>query len=58
MLLYQILTCTIHGKIQESHKTINLISAPNRKKNSNYLMDHVLHQIFQIILSMIYVSKI
>ena len=53
MLLYQILACTIHGKISKSHtKTINLkYQLPRGMKNLNYLMDHILHKIFKIILN-------
>ena len=53
MLLYQILAFTMHGKIKESYtKTINLKYQPQQGMiNLNYLMDHILHQIFKIILS-------
>ena len=53
MLLYQILTFTIHGKIEKSHvRTINLkYQLQHGLKNLNYLMDHILYQVFKIILS-------
>ena len=53
MLPYQILACTIHGKIYKSHiKTINLkYQLQHEMKNLNYLMDHILHQILKIILN-------
>ena len=59
MLLYQISTSTTHENISKSHaKTINIkyqlqqykISA---LKSLNYLMDYILYQIFQIILSIL-----
>ena len=53
MLLYQILAYTIHEKIEKSHiRTINLkYQLQHEMKNLNYLMDHILYQIFKIILS-------
>ena len=50
MLLYQTLPFTTHGKIQKNHKKIiNLKYQPqNGMKNLNYLMDHILYQIFKI----------
>ena len=52
-LLYQILAYTIHGKMQKSTiNTINLKYLGQRGiKNLNYLKDHILYQIFKIILS-------
>ena len=52
MLLYEILAFTKHGKILKSHeKIINLKYHLQREMiNLNYLMDHILHQIFKIIL--------
>ena len=50
MLLYQILAHPIHGKIHQ--RTINLkYQLQHRMKNLNYLMDHILYQMFKIILS-------
>ena len=37
----------IWKKRRKSYNNKFKISAPNRKKNSNYLMDHVLYQIFK-----------
>ena len=53
MLLYQILSYTIHGKIQKSHAvTINLKYLSQRGMNNlNYLTDPILYQIFKIILT-------
>ena len=51
MLLYQILACTMHGKIfKKSHiRTIHLKYLPQHEmKNLNYLIDHVLYQISDI----------
>ena len=52
MLLYRILLYTIHGKIQKIHrKTTNLKYQLRRQiMNLNYLMKHILYQIFKIIL--------
>ena len=52
MLLYRILLYTISGKIQKIHrKTINLKYQLRRQiMNLNYLMKHILYQIFKIIL--------
>ena len=53
MLLYQILAYTIHEKILKSHaKTINLKYQLQRgMKTLDYLMDHILYQIFKYIWS-------
>ena len=53
MLLYHILTCTIHGKISKSYiKTINLkYQLQHGIKDLNFLMDHILYQILKIILN-------
>ena len=53
MLLYIILASTIHGKIKKSHaKTITLKYQLQLKMvNFNYVADHILYQIFKIILS-------
>ena len=53
MLLYQILVFTIHGNTQKAHKiTINLkYHLQHRMINLNYVMDHILHQIFKTILN-------
>ena len=53
MLLYQTLAFTIYGKIQKSHtKIISLkYQLQHGMKNLNYLMDHILYQIFKIILN-------
>ena len=55
MLLYQLLACTTHGKIQKSHKnTVNLkYQLRGEMKNLNYLMDRILNQTFKIILSIL-----
>ena len=45
ILLYQVLVFVIHGKISKSHKL------QHGMNNLNYLMDHVLYQIFKIILN-------
>ena len=52
MLVYRILLYTIRGKIQKIHrKTINLKYQLRRQiMNLNYLMKHILYQIFKIIL--------
>ena len=54
MFLYQILACTAHGKIYKNHtKAINLKYQLQREMiNLNYLTDHILYQIFKIILIM------
>ena len=51
MLPYQNLASTIHGK--KSHiKTIHLkLRLQHGMINLNYQMDHIMHQIFKIILS-------
>ena len=51
MWLYQILAYAIHGEILKSHtRIINLkYQLRYRMKNLNYLMDHILYQIFKII---------
>ena len=53
MLLYQILAYTIHEKILKSHtKTINLKNqVEHGMKNLNYLMSHILYQIFTFFFS-------
>ena len=53
MLLYQTLAFTVHGKMLKSHrKMINLKYQPQHGiKNVNYLMDHIVYQIFKIILN-------
>ena len=53
MLLYQTIAFTIHGKIQKSHtKIINSkYELRHGMKNLNYLMDHILYQIFKITLN-------
>ena len=56
MLLYQILGYTIHGKLSKSHiRTINLkYQLQHGLKDLNYLMDHILYQILNIILNIYY----
>ena len=50
MSLYQILAYNIHGK--KHKRAINLkYQLQNGMKNSNYIIDHILYQIFKIILS-------
>ena len=53
ILLYQIVAFSIHRKILESHtKIINLKSQLRyRMKGFNYLMDHILYQIFTVTLN-------
>ena len=52
MLLYQILASTVHGKIKSCTKGMNLIYQLQRGMiNLNYLTDHILFQIFKIILA-------
>ena len=53
MLLYQILAFTIHGEIQKTHtKIINSkYQLQYGTKNLNYLVNHILYQIFKNILS-------
>ena len=53
MLFYQIGSFTIRGKIEKSHtKIINLkYQLRHGMKNLNYLIDHILYQIFKTILS-------
>ena len=50
MLLYQILEYTMHGKILKSHtKTIDLKNCcQSGIKNLNYLMDHILYQVYHL----------
>ena len=50
MLFYQILAYTIHGKTLKSHtKLISLKHQLQRGMiNLNYLMDHILYQMFKI----------
>ena len=54
MLLYQILAFSIHVKKLKSHtKTIILKYKPRHgMKSLNYLMDHILYQIFKIIFNL------
>ena len=53
MLLYQILAFTIHEKYKKNHtKMINLKhQLRHGMKSLNYVMDHILFQIFKIILN-------
>ena len=53
MSLYQTLAFTIHGKIQKIHtKIMNLkYQLRHEIKSLNYLMDHILYQMFQITLN-------
>ena len=53
MLLHQILADIMHEKIENVHsKIINLkYQLSHGMKNLNYLMDHVLYQIFKTILN-------
>ena len=59
ILLYQILACTTHGKYKKSHmRTINSkYQLQHVIKNLNYLTDHILYQIFKIILSIFKKNK-
>ena len=52
-ILYQTLAFTIHGKISKSHtKIINLkYQLRHGIKSLNYLMDHILCQVFKITLN-------
>ena len=52
MLLYQILAFTIHEKIK-SHAKIIILKYQLRHgmKSLNFLMDHILYQIFKTILN-------
>ena len=52
-MLYQILVFTMHGKTQKAHTiTINLkYQLQHGMINLNYLMGHILYQIFKAILS-------
>ena len=54
MLLNQTLAFTIHGKtLKKKYKNNKFkISAPTWNKNLNYLMVHILYQIFKIISNM------
>ena len=54
MLLYEILEFTIHGKnIKRSYKNKALkTSVPTWNEEFNYLMDHILYQIFQMIFNL------
>ena len=56
MLLYQIFTRTLHGKIHKNHtRTINLkYQLQHGMKSLNYLMNHILSQIFKITLNVSY----
>ena len=54
MLLYQIAAYTIHGKTQKkSYKNNKWNEMKHGMKNLNYLMDHILCQIFKIISSIL-----
>ena len=54
MLLYETLAFTINGKtLKYDTKIINLkYHLQHGMKSWNYLMDHILYQIFKIILNM------
>ena len=58
VFLYQILAYTVHGKIQKSFmRKINLrYQLQHWMKNLDYLLDHILYQIFKTILN-IYLKK-
>ena len=49
-MLYQILVFTKHGKNLKIHvRTINLeFQLEHGTKNLNYLMDHILYQVFKV----------
>ena len=53
MLLYQTLVFTIHGQITKGHAKIKTFKyqLQHGMKNLNYLMDHILYQICNIILN-------
>ena len=53
MLLYQTIAFTMDGKIYKSHtKIINLkYQLQHEMNNLNYMMDHILYQIFKVILN-------
>ena len=53
MLLYQTLAFIIHGKILKSYtKIINLkYQLRHGMMSLNYLMDHILHEVFKFILN-------
>ena len=53
ILLYQIVAFSIHRKKLESHtKIVNLkYQVRYRMKGLNYLMDHILYQIFTVFLN-------
>ena len=55
MLLYQILTFTIHGKYKKNQsKIINLKYQPRHgMENFNYLMGLILYQIFEVLFSIL-----
>ena len=59
ILLYQILACTIHEKIQKCHtKTINLkYQVQCEMKDLSYFTDHILYKIFMVILSILPKNK-
>ena len=52
MLLYQIVTYTIQAKIKKIITEIINLKYPlqHRIMNFNYLVDHILYQIFKIVL--------
>ena len=49
--LYQILAFTIHGRILYSNNKFRISALSWNEKKLNYLMDHILYQIFKIILN-------
>ena len=54
MLLYQIIAFTIHGKILKNHtKTYLKYQLWHEIKSLNYQMDHILDQMFKIILNIL-----
>ena len=59
MLPYQILASTIYGKVLESYtKTINSkYQLLHEMINLNYLMDHIMYQIFKMIYYFEYIMR-
>ena len=59
MLPYQVLASTIYGKILESYtKTINSkYQLLHEMINLNYLMDHIMYQIFKMIYYFEYIMR-
>ena len=51
LLFYQILAFTIHGKILKSHMRIINLKYQLQYRMKNFLMDHILYQIFKTILN-------